>query len=52
MPFSLARCFDEESKRVDGAGGLLLALSRCQLLQDVRSFLGGRRSFVGFPGTL
>ena len=38
--FSLARCFDEESKGVDGAAGLLLALSRCQLLQDVRSFLG------------
>ncbi|CAE7358498.1 unnamed protein product [Symbiodinium necroappetens] len=33
---SLERCFDEHSKGGEGAAGLLLALSRCQLLQELQ----------------
>ena len=46
--FSFARCFEEYSKGAEGAAGLLLVLSRCQLLQDVRSLLGLVGASSGF----
>ena len=49
--FSFARCFDKDSKGAEGVAGLLLALSHCQLLQDVRSFLGLVGASSGFPAT-